>query len=140
MLKTQEYLSAHGIRPSAQRIAIMNYLLTHKTHPTVDEIYTALHPELPTLSKTTLYNTLKLFYDKNVTLMLTLDERQTRFDGNVEPHAHFQCNVCGKVFDIMMEELPELKNVCKHKIGELTISTIELNYRGECASCRGEKN
>lgn len=32
-------LLKNGIRPSTQRLAIMNYLLTHPTHPTVDEVY-----------------------------------------------------------------------------------------------------
>ena len=54
-------LVKYGIHPSVQRIAIMDYLIKHRTHPTVDEVYTALSDEIPTLSKTTVYNTLKLF-------------------------------------------------------------------------------
>lgn len=46
-----EYLLNHHIKPSVQRIAIMDYLLKHKTHPCIDEIYTALCKEIPTLSK-----------------------------------------------------------------------------------------
>ena len=30
-------LQNHHIKPSVQRIAIMNYLMEHRTHPTVDE-------------------------------------------------------------------------------------------------------
>ena len=54
-------LQNHNIKPSVQRIAIMNYLIEHRTHPTVDEIYTALSPSIPTLSKTTVYNTCLLY-------------------------------------------------------------------------------
>lgn len=50
-----ERLQSHSIKPSVQRIAIMQYLMDHHTHPTVDEIYTALAPSMPTLSKTTVY-------------------------------------------------------------------------------------
>lgn len=135
MVPTKDYLSEHGIRPSAQRIAIMDYLLAHKTHPTVDEIYTALVPSMPTLSKTTLYNTLKLFYSKHVALMLTLDEKNTRFDADVEPHAHYQCLVCGRVFDIFEKDIPELRSVCKSQIGNLSISSVELSYKGTCPMC-----
>ena len=60
-MKTYKYLQGYGIKPSIQRIAIMDYLLTHKTHPSIEEIYLALCDEIPTLSKTTVYNTLKLF-------------------------------------------------------------------------------
>lgn len=37
------------------------YLLKNHTHPTVDEVYVALCKVIPTLSKTTVYNTLRLF-------------------------------------------------------------------------------
>ncbi|MCQ2218194.1 MAG: transcriptional repressor [Paludibacteraceae bacterium] len=136
MQKTKEYLLKYGIRPSVQRMAVMHYLLTHRTHPTVDEIYSDLHGDMPTLSKTTLYNTLKLFYEKNVTLMLTIDEQNARFDACVEPHAHFQCEVCGKVYDIMADELPELNGVYRKQVGDLMISDVQLNYRGVCPICQ----
>ena len=32
-----ERLQGHNIKPSVQRIAIMKYLMEHRTHPTVDE-------------------------------------------------------------------------------------------------------
>lgn len=140
MEQTKDYLSSHGIRPSAQRMAIMDYLLSHKTHPTVEEIYTALLPLLPTLSKTTLYNTLKLFSDKKVALMLNIDEHTTRFDGDVKPHAHFQCQVCGRVYDIFQEELPELVSLYKQQIGKLSISSVEISYKGVCEMCKNKKD
>ena len=91
-----EYLLGYHIKPSVQRIAIMDYLLNHKTHPCIDEIYTALCKEIPTLSKTTVYNTLKLFVEHGAAKMLTIDEKNACFDGDVHPHAHFQCKVCNK--------------------------------------------
>jgi len=55
------YLKNHDIKPSYQRMKIFQYLLDNHVHPTVDTIYKALCPEIPTLSKTTVYNTLNLF-------------------------------------------------------------------------------
>ena len=48
-----EYLTAHGVKASVQRVAVMQYLLQQMGHPTVDEIYQALVDHIPTLSKTT---------------------------------------------------------------------------------------
>ena len=59
--QSYEQLTLHGVKPSVQRLAVMEYLLTHRTHPTVDEIYRALVSKIPTLSQATVYNTLKLF-------------------------------------------------------------------------------
>ncbi len=50
-----------GIKPSYQRIKIYEYIFNNNIHPTVDNIYKKLLKEIPTLSKTTVYNTLKLF-------------------------------------------------------------------------------
>ena len=47
-MKTYDYLLSYNIKPSVQRIAIMDYLLAHKTHPCIDEIYMALCDDIPT--------------------------------------------------------------------------------------------
>ena len=39
-----DILNSHNIRPSVQRIAVLKYLLEHRIHPTVDDIYLALNP------------------------------------------------------------------------------------------------
>ena len=46
-----EYLTAHGVKASVQRVAVMQYLLQQMGHPTVDEIYQALVDHIPTLSQ-----------------------------------------------------------------------------------------
>ncbi len=81
-MESYNRLLEHNIKPSMQRIAIMNYLMEHRTHPSADEIYTALSPSMPTLSKTTVYNTLRLFSEQGAAQMLTIDERNTNFDGD----------------------------------------------------------
>jgi len=50
-----------GLSPSITRKQIYEYLLKSKNHPTVDEIYKNLIDDLPTLSKTTVYNVINLF-------------------------------------------------------------------------------
>jgi Fur family transcriptional regulator, peroxide stress response regulator len=43
-----EYLEHHGIKPSVQRLRIYEYLYRNRIHPTVDTIYSALSPSMPT--------------------------------------------------------------------------------------------
>lgn len=61
---TREYMLQYDIKPSVQRMAIMEYLMKNRVHPTADEIYGALYPMMPTLSKTTVYNTMRHFIRK----------------------------------------------------------------------------
>ena len=79
-------LQNYGIHPSVQRIAIMDYLLKNHTHPTVDEVYVALCKVIPTLSKTTVYNTLRLFSEHGAALMLTIDEKKVCFGWSFPMH------------------------------------------------------
>ena len=111
----------------------MEYLMNHKTHPTVDEIYLALSPSIPTLSKTTVYNTLNLFIEKNVIQVLTIDEKNARYDADISKHGHFYCRSCGKVYDIFdlkpeIYVIPPLEN--------FHVDSVEISYYGTCKTCR----
>lgn len=128
-----KHLQTYNIKPSVQRIAIMDYLLTHKTHPNVEEIYTALSPAIPTLSKTTVYNTLKLFTAQNAALLLTIDEKNVCFDGDTAPHAHFLCKCCNKIYDLPL--LQADKELIDMEVGGHIINEVHSYYRGICKNC-----
>ena len=125
-------LSEHHIKPSVHRMAVLRYLMSHRTHPTADMIYTALQPEMPTLSKTTVYNILKLLAEKGAVQILTIDEKNVRFDGDITPHAHFQCRTCEKVYDLPAEINKTV--ACFHTEG-LTIDEMQLYCKGYCKNC-----
>ena len=121
-----------GIRPSVQRLEIMRYLQTHFTHPTVDEVYMALKERIPTVSRTTVYNTLRMFSEKNAALMITIDEHRVCYDGKTKPHAHFFCRKCEKIYDLMDRE-PSGEY---HKdIEGFRVEDVQLYYRGICPDC-----
>jgi len=130
---TSMYLNGYGIRPSVQRIAIMRYLQSHNTHPTADEVFEALRKQIPTLSKTTVYNTLKLFVDNGAAMYIAIDEKNARFDGNVEPHTHFRCKKCGCIIDIPMNIEEFLPKEFKGDIEEFS-----FYLKGMCEKCKNE--
>lgn len=132
-MKAFDQLIAYNIKPSAQRIAIMEYLLGHRTHPTVDVIYMDLNVSMPTLSRTTIYNTLKLFAGQGAAQMLTIDEKTTCYDADVSPHAHFLCKQCGKVFDLPLEV--GRKDIAGTKLGDHLITETHYYYKGICVNC-----
>jgi len=131
MDNTSIYLSGFGIRPSVQRIAIMRYLLNNRTNPTADEVYDALKSDIPTLSKTTVYNTLKLFVNNGAAIYVGIDEKNARFDGFIEPHAIFRCKKCGNLFELSFDVkqfIPRSFNV--------EIEESYLYLKGLCEKCR----
>ena len=125
-----------GIRPSLQRIEIMRYLLTHPTHPTIDEIFMELKKRIPTVSRTTIYNTLRMFSEKGGALMITIDEHPVCYDGTTTPHAHFSCKVCGRVFDMPDMQPPTPQSTA---IEGFSIDDAQLYYKGVCADCQRKR-
>ena len=133
-----ENLLKYDVKPSIQRMAVMEYLMKHFTHPSVDEIYTALSPKYPTLSRTTVYNTLKLFVEHGAAQMLTIDEKMTCFDGDDTPHAHFLCKKCGEIYDLPMPD--SVKNVVGIELDGNTITEVHQYYKGICKKCLEKDN
>ena len=131
-LKTIERLQQFGIKPSLQRIAIMHYLMENLIHPSVDVIFNALHPTAPTLSKTTVYNTLKLFAEQGAILEINIDDKHVRYDADITQHAHFKCKQCGCVHDLPIRDL---KFANKKRINGFRITESQLYYKGYCKNC-----
>lgn len=126
------HLRAHGIRPSAQRIAIMRYAMEHLCHPSAEDIYHGLIRDMPTLSRTTVYNTLWLFVEKGAVMQLDIDRTTARFDYVTRPHAHFYCRVCGCIMDVEpVSTQPELSM----GDGGLHIEQVNVYYKGLCPKC-----
>ena len=127
-----------GIRPSMQRLAIMDYLINHPIHPTIDDVYQALSNKVPTLSRTTVYNTLRMLSENQAAQMITIDEHRVCYDGNVESHVHFYCKKCGKIIDLFGEQAPKLEG---EKTVEVNIIQEEqLYYKCICAKCAKKMN
>ena len=133
-----ERLTEYGIKPSVQRIVIMEYLMTHRTHPTADEVYTALCDSIPTLSKTTVYNTLKLFAQQKAALMLTINDNLVRFDGDTSLHSHFLCRRCGRVHDLPYSG--KKREARELQIEGHAVEEIHHYYKGICKECKEKEN
>lgn len=122
-----------GLRPSVQRMMILEYLLSHLTHPTVEEVYAGLAKRMPTLSRTTVYNTLRLFSEHNVAQMITIDEHRVCYDSTTAPHAHFYCKRCSKIYDIADAAVPPLP--AGGSIDGNAVDEVQLYYKGVCSGC-----
>lgn len=133
-LESHQYLRQHSIKPSVQRTAVMDYLMNNRTHPTIEEIYLALSPFMPTLSKTTVYNTLDIFVERGAVRALVIDEKNARYDVDISAHAHFMCRSCGKVQDIFNLK-PILFQLPQNPL--FNIDSVEISYSGICDKCKG---
>lgn len=127
----KETLQIKNIKPSHHRIRIFQYLAEVKNHPTVEMIYKDLIDEIPTLSKTTVYNTLKLFADANLVKVLNIDDVESRYDITTENHGHFLCKSCGEIYDFTFDSL-ELSN---NDLVDFQIQEKNVYFTGICSRC-----
>jgi len=125
-------LQKKGVKPSLHRIKILEYLYVKKNHPTVDIIYRDISGDIPTLSKTTIYNTLKLLYEKNIIRMLTIEENEVKYDATMTNHAHFKCISCRKLYDLPVRN----RHLGATEIDGHSVIESHLYYRGTCKFCK----
>ena len=93
-------LRDHGVSPTPQRIAVAKVVLYTKKHPSADDIWGIVKESWPTLSRTTVYNTLNLLVEKGVLKAKVIREGKTVYDPCVERHHHFIDEKTGEIFDI----------------------------------------
>ena len=132
MNKAIEILNQFEIRPSYQRIAVMDYLLKHRTHATADAIYDDLSKTMPVLSRTTVYNTLRLLVEKGAIKALLLEQDALHFDATMRPHAHMFCSRCRKIYDVEVSEQLWSSIV---ETSPCDNSDVQLNFNGICKEC-----
>jgi len=102
---TVTQLKAAGIQPSAQRLAVAQYVLGTDAHPSADEVLAQVQASFPMLSRATVYNTLNLFVEKGLLEASSLTGGSVVFDPNTERHHHFIDERTGAIHDIPWESV-----------------------------------
>jgi len=108
-----DLLRERDINPTTQRIEIAHLILQKPQHLSADEILAELNREYEQVSQATVYNTLRVFVEKNVIRELVFAPDRVYFDSNTEPHHHFIDVETGKIYDISPDcvKCPELRYV-----------------------------
>lgn len=126
-----EELVKNKIKPSYHRIRILGYLYENNNHLTVDKIFLDLKHELPTLSKTTVYNTLKLFINAGIVRQVTSGEKEAQYEIFKDNHGHFKCTVCKKIYDFDLGN----KDYPENELEGFMINDKAVYFTGICKGC-----
>ncbi len=139
---TIKQLKEIGLKITPQRQAILTFLNGNKNHPSAEDIYAELLKQFPGMSFATVYNTLSKLSEAEQIQELDIDPQRTRFDPCTDPHHHFYCKVCGKIFDLV-HAAPNIADRDFLRTAHLNghrIDTIQINLRGVCKGCRNQLN
>ena len=126
--ETLQALTEHGIQPSAQRVAVADYVLYTTAHPSADQVWAEVKRSFPMLSRATVYNTLNLFTEKGLLRELVLAEGKTVFDPKLDPHHHFLDEETGEIVDVPWSAL-DVRRV--HSLSGFDVREYQVVMRGK---------
>jgi Fur family transcriptional regulator, iron response regulator len=122
-----------GIQPSAQRVAVADYVLRTIEHPSADLVWKRVREHFPWISRATVYNTLNLFVEKGLLQRLNLSEDSVVFDPITDTHHHFIDEQTGVIHDIPWDRV----QVCNvDKLREFEVHDYQVVMRGTMKPAR----
>jgi Fur family peroxide stress response transcriptional regulator len=86
-----------GFKVTPQRLAICEFVLSSKEHPTTDQVYQEVKKKYPTLSLATVYQTLHLLTEIGLLQELKLSDQVSRYDPDTSLHINIICKNCGRI-------------------------------------------
>ena len=125
-------LKDHSIKITSQRLEILKYLDEHHTHPNVEEIYSELKKKHPSLSRTTVYNSLEILKKNRIVQSLTISGSELRYDIEEDLHHHFLCKKCGAILDISIT----CPNMDRTLDGGHQVEEVHGYFKGICKKCQ----
>ena len=130
MAKTRGHL-----RNTKQLQIVWDTIKDDKSHPTADQIYERVRKKMPNISLGTVYRNLqKLVCDEK--LQVLMRGRSQHFDPLVEQHQHFICELCDRVYDVLIDDQREIKPVKLPHEG-FKVTSHQLAFYGTCKHCSG---
>lgn len=132
-----DILTERGIQPSAQRVAVAEYVLHTLDHPSADEVWARVKKRFPMVSRATIYNTLHLFVEKGLLRELVITEGRVVFDPNVDRHHHFIDEVTGAIHDVPWESL-DVRHV--ETLGDFDVHEYQVVLRGRAKTAVARRN
>ena len=130
-------LSDSGLRSTPQREVVYSVLLKKRDHPTAEEVFARVKPEMPMISLATVYNCLETLVQCDLVRAVNFERGPTRYCPNLHPHAHFHDVEPGATHDVDLPAglLDQVKAILPE---DFKASSVEIIFRGkESPKARG---
>ena len=122
------------MKHSRQREAIKANLMQRYDHPTADMIYADIRKEFQNISLGTVYRNLSQLTDLGEIRRLPSDGGADHYDGNMRPHSHFFCRVCGAIVDLAPVDGKKVE-IKAGKDFDGVIEESKVTFIGVCGKC-----
>ena len=120
-------------RNTVQQEIIHRTLCEMGGHPSAASVYDRVHRDHSTISRSTVYRVLARMAEEGKILRLELGGCDSRYDGEMSPHGHVRCRLCGAV-----EDLPLVRVDMPAEDRGYLLEDCAVIYRGLCPACRAK--
>ena len=120
-------------RNTVQKMKIMEYLMSTKSHPTAEAVYAAVSKEIPTISLSTIYRNLNTMAENGEILKFEVGN-EAHFDADISFHHHVFCKECKRVFDLHDGNISNFISE-NANIPNYNIENVSLIFTGRCTKC-----
>lgn len=106
------------------------------THLAMSDVYALAKDRQPGIGFTTVYRALARLRDMGMVAEILLPGADSAYyEPAGEAHAHFRCDVCGKVADVEYQLPKRVVNELA-RAHDIEVSDVLLSLHGRCASCK----
>jgi Fe2+ or Zn2+ uptake regulation protein/O6-methylguanine-DNA--protein-cysteine methyltransferase len=126
-----EALRARNLRVTPQRRAILGaFAELPEEHLSADEVHARAAAQVPEIGRGTVYATLAELTELGL-LAAQGSAEPVRYERNTEPHQHFRCRLCLRLFDVDLPR-PSTRRVAD---AGYEVESLSLTAEGICAQC-----
>lgn len=124
-------LRRYRLRVTPQRRAILEaFQGTADEHLSAEEVLSRASLAVPAISRGTVYSALAELTELGLLSSVGYAE-PVRYETNVEPHDHFQCRLCMRIFDVDLSA----GELLSRPLEGYTVESVAVRAEGICAAC-----
>ena len=133
-----QLLREHGVRVTAQRLAIMRSVST-RPHTTADEVADDVRSVIGSISRQAVYDSLGVLADRNLIRRIQPAGAAARYEDRVgDNHHHLICRGCNDVLDVDCA-VGDVPCLTAHDDHGFDIDEAEVVYWGHCPTCQADR-
>ena len=122
-------------RNSKKRRSIYDALCASRSHPSAEQLYSLLKPQMPELSLGTVYRNLGVLLRDGLIVSVGRVDGEERYDADTSIHPHFICSACGSVSDLALDMDFEGYRRTVETYTQGRVYSCSLSFYGLCKDC-----
>lgn len=131
-----QFIKRRGLRHTLQREKVLDIFLEAEGHISLEELYKLVKRRYPEIGYTTVYRTMKLLGECGLCQDLDFGDDVSRYEHKYahQHHDHLICIKCGKVKEVVKQQIEKLQDDLAKKHGFLPVRH-KLQIFGICKTC-----